>query len=125
MLSIHLMPFNTGWRRLIGCLKLQFIFRKRATNYRALLRKMTYEDKASHDSTPLWHQMPSRCNSVPIANCGALMEKRLCFCTAVLQIDLQIFRFARVFELRIAGFLCKRSSVAQGSFTGLFYRSLL
>jgi len=31
---------------------LQVIFRKRATNYRALLRKMTYEDKASYDSTP-------------------------------------------------------------------------
>jgi len=43
---------STGWRRLIGCLKLQVIFRKRATNYRALLRKMTYEDKASYDSTP-------------------------------------------------------------------------
>ena len=28
-----------------------FIFRKRATNYRALLRKMTCEDKASYDST--------------------------------------------------------------------------
>ena len=28
-----------GWRRLIGCLKSQVIFRKRATNYRALLRK--------------------------------------------------------------------------------------
>jgi len=32
---------DTGWRRPIGCLKLQVIFRKRATNYRALLRKMT------------------------------------------------------------------------------------
>jgi len=31
---------------------LQVIFRKRATNYRALLRKMTYKDKASYDSTP-------------------------------------------------------------------------
>ena len=39
---------NTGWRRLIGCLKLQVIFRKRAINYRVLLRKMTYEDKASY-----------------------------------------------------------------------------
>ena len=38
---------DTGWRRLIGCLKLQVIFRKRVTNYRALLRKVTYEDKAS------------------------------------------------------------------------------
>jgi len=43
---------DTGWRRLRGCLELQVIFRKRATNYRALLRKMTYEDKASYDSTP-------------------------------------------------------------------------
>ena len=41
-----------GWRRPIGSLKLQVIFRKRATNYRALLRKMTYENKASYDSTP-------------------------------------------------------------------------
>ena len=36
----------------IGCLKLQVIFRKRACNYRALLRKMTYEDKASYGSSP-------------------------------------------------------------------------
>ena len=43
---------STGWRRLIGCLRLQVIFRKRATNSRALLREMTYEDKASYDSTP-------------------------------------------------------------------------
>jgi len=28
---------HTGWWRLIGCLKLQVIFRKRATNYRAFL----------------------------------------------------------------------------------------
>jgi len=39
-----------GWRRCIGCLKMQVIFRKRATNYRALLRKMTYEDQASNES---------------------------------------------------------------------------
>jgi len=43
---------TTGWRRLIRCLELQVIFRKRATNFRALLRKMTYKDKASYDSTP-------------------------------------------------------------------------
>ena len=43
---------RTGWRRLIGCLKLQVIFRKRVTNYRALLQKMTYEDTASYDFTP-------------------------------------------------------------------------
>jgi len=32
--------------------KLQVIFRRRATNYTALLQKMTYQDKASYDSTP-------------------------------------------------------------------------
>ena len=42
----------TGWRRLIGCLKLQVIFHKRATNYTSLVRKVTYEDKACYDSTP-------------------------------------------------------------------------
>jgi len=38
---------DTGWRRPIGCLKSQAIFRKRATDYRALLRKMTHQHKAS------------------------------------------------------------------------------
>jgi len=42
----------TGLRRPIGCLKLQVIFRKRATNYMAFLRKMVYEDKASYGSSP-------------------------------------------------------------------------
>ena len=37
---------STGWQRPIGRLKLQVIFRKRATKFRALLRKMTYKDKA-------------------------------------------------------------------------------
>ena len=45
--------YTAGWRRPTGCLKLQVSFRKRATNYRALLRKMTCKDKASYDSTPL------------------------------------------------------------------------
>jgi len=54
MWTSHVTPANstTGWRRLIGCLKLQVISRKRATNCRALLHKMTYEDKASYGSSP-------------------------------------------------------------------------
>ena len=48
----HTRTYITGWRRPIGCLKLQVNFRKRATNYRALLRKMTYKDKASYGSSP-------------------------------------------------------------------------
>ena len=42
----------TGWRRLIGSPKLQIIFHKRATKYRSLLWKMTYEDKGSYESSP-------------------------------------------------------------------------
>jgi len=37
-ISIHF--FHTGWRRPTGCIKLQVIFLKRATNYTALLRKL-------------------------------------------------------------------------------------
>ena len=37
-------------QQVVGCLKLQVSFRKRATNYSALLRKMTWKDKASYDS---------------------------------------------------------------------------
>ena len=43
---------TTGWRRLIGSPKLQVIFNKRATKYRSLLRKMTYKDKGSYESSP-------------------------------------------------------------------------
>jgi len=42
----------TEWRRPTGCLKLQVIFRQRTTNYRSLLQKMTYKDKASYGSSP-------------------------------------------------------------------------
>ena len=43
---------GTGWRRPIGCLKLQVYFRKTAIFYRALLQEMTYIDKASTGSSP-------------------------------------------------------------------------
>jgi len=51
MLILH--DIDTGWRRLIGSPKLQIIFHKRATKYRSLLRKMTYKDKGSYESSPL------------------------------------------------------------------------
>ena len=41
------------WRPIpIGSLDMQVIFRKRATNYWALLRKMSYEEQASYGSSP-------------------------------------------------------------------------
>jgi len=45
-------PHITGWRRHIGHLKLQVIFRNRAIDYRALLQKRTPKDKASYISSP-------------------------------------------------------------------------
>jgi len=42
---LHVVPLITHVRSLVT-------HRKRATNYRALLRKMTYEDKASYDCMP-------------------------------------------------------------------------
>jgi len=42
----------TEWRRGIGCLELQVFFRKRATNYKALLRKTICKDKASYAPLP-------------------------------------------------------------------------
>ena len=43
---------RTRWRRLIGSPKLQTIFHKRATKYMSLLRKLTYKDKGSYESSP-------------------------------------------------------------------------
>jgi len=51
--SLASRPVSTGWQRPIGCLKLQVISRKRATNHRVLLQKMTYKDQASYGSSPL------------------------------------------------------------------------
>ena len=45
-------PRVRSWRRLIGSPKLQIIFHKRATKYRSLLRKMTYKDNGSYESSP-------------------------------------------------------------------------
>ena len=46
-----------GWRRCIGCLRLQVIFCKRSTNYMAFLQKMTCKDKASYGSSPPYMQI--------------------------------------------------------------------
>ena len=43
---------STGCRRSKGCRKLRVIFGHRATNYRALWRKITYKNKASYGSSP-------------------------------------------------------------------------
>ena len=51
-LSLSVANKCTGWRKPIGYLKLQVIFRKITTNYMALLLKIIYEDTASYGSLP-------------------------------------------------------------------------
>jgi len=58
---------HTGWQRCIACLNLHFFSRKRATHYRALLRKTIYKDKASHGSSPLCY--PCKNRSCPTQEC--------------------------------------------------------
>ena len=56
--TIYRLPTLSGFvckrQRPVGCLHLQVIFRKRATDYRALLRKMTYQDKAFYGSLSIF-----------------------------------------------------------------------
>ena len=64
---------TTGWQLLIGSPKLQIIFHKRATKYRALLWKMTYKDKGSYQSSPPCTLcLPTQyiCTRMPNANGG-------------------------------------------------------
>ena len=89
------MHMCTGCRRLIGCLELQIIFCKRATNYRVLLRKMTYKDKPSYASLPpcimkCTHIRKNvctyvKCTHVRICVCEYLKctHVRICVCTYV------------------------------------------
>jgi len=78
---------DTGRRRLIGCLKLQFTFRKRATNHCALVRKMTYEDKAFYDSTPpcTLHTYCTKCSQRELAyvHACACACVRVCACVCM------------------------------------------
>ena len=49
---LHHSVYRREWRKCIECLKLQVSFCKRETNYGALLRKMTFKDKASYGPSP-------------------------------------------------------------------------
>jgi len=62
---------STGWRSCTGWLKLQVSFRKWATNYRALLRKMTYKYKASLPPCTRWTRAyyTHKCDQEPEPHC--------------------------------------------------------
>jgi len=79
--------FSTGWRRPIGCLQLQVTFRKRATNYRALFREMTYKDNAFYGCSPPYNVLSSthllRC--VAVYRRVSLFVAVCCACCSVMQ----------------------------------------
>ena len=62
----------TGWRRLIGSPKVQIIVHKRAMEYRSLLRKRTYKDKGSYESSP-----PCRLYTQKSPLCSRVMSKKV------------------------------------------------
>ena len=97
--------FDTGWRRLIGSPKLQIIFHKRATKYRALLRKLTSKDKGSYESSP-----PCRCVGYAVY---------ICLCT----VYIHLFMCVRDYGVATSSMLLKNyKSLLQNmvSFVGLF-----
>jgi len=71
-LSFLLQPLYRRKRR-IGRLKFQVSFRKRAANYRALLRKMTYKDKSFCGSS-LHCKGPLSCPLLGEVGCPLLGE---------------------------------------------------
>jgi len=73
-----LVIYDTGWRKLIGSTKLHIIFHKRATKYRSLLRKMTYKDKGSYESSPPLYYVHINDSWDTRIRTGLLLYIRLC-----------------------------------------------
>ena len=75
-ICIYIHLAHTGWRRLMGSPKLQITFHKRATKYRSLLRKMTYKDKGSYESSPPCTNARETC----INDINSPANVRVCVC---------------------------------------------
>jgi len=96
----------TGWRRLIRCLKLQVIYRKRATDYRALLRKMTHEDRH-----PMTLRHPLSCHTHECVMSHVWMSMFLCVWIYMCMALWVIFPYESSFHM---SHLCNRwSSVVE------------
>jgi len=65
------------WQRCTGCLKLQVSFCTRATNYRALWRKIAYTEKASFESSPPTISVSTIVAQVSTVDSGARREQRV------------------------------------------------
>ena len=89
---------DTGGQRLIGCLELQVIFRKKATNYSALLWTTTYKDKTSYGSPP------------PCIQICSLTCEAICVLDGCIQTDMEygVATISRL--LQIIGLFCRISS---------------
>jgi len=115
---------RTGWRRLIGSPKLQIIFHKRATKYRALLRKMTCKDKGSYESSPpcilLWSELILIKGPMFLTNKKMLPFKNISFFWGIYILHSPPPQFRRYVQ-RISPASTSQKSLIYG----LFYRALL
>ena len=109
-----------GWRRLRGCLELQVIFRKRATNHSQkshqflVLRKMTCKDTASYDSTPPCRNAARPCRVTLDVSCAPrhVNQNPLTHSVSILRM-IRIIRCEQYAGLpchsAIIGLFCKRA----------------
>ena len=97
---------DTGWRWFIGCLKLKVSFCKRATNYRTLLREMTYKDKASYGSSPLCtHKYIYRCACTCTHHaycCPHMYNMNITIHSSVIWIHIYIYVYMHTYLSRIS-----------------------
>jgi len=103
----HVYPpfFGTGWRRPKGCLELQVIFRKRATNYKARLQKMNCKNMASYGTLPPCTIYVSVCVFVYVRVC---VRERAWMCTCG---RVPLSRLSTLFWYHLREYVCVRVCV--------------
>ena len=98
-LGLNSQYLRTGLRRPRECHKLQVISRKRATNYRTLLRKMTCKDKASYDPTPRCSGVASHTQDLGIIRVYMCLHEYGCMCVywhVCVRIRMHVYVYAKI-----------------------------
>jgi len=116
------MTYTIGWRRPMGCLKLQVIFRKKATHHRAFLRGKIHNDKASYGSLPpcrwsydthvhfyMAHTCASRCTPLYTMNNIYLTRFHTHMCYNLLYLECDFFVLISQSMIRVSKSLLPRS----------------
>jgi len=120
---------RTGWRRPKGCVISEFVYRKLATNYMVLLRKMTCKVNVSCGPSPPYNtcsvQKAQWCVRVCVCVCVCVcMYVCVCLhvcacvlCLGVFYMHLQLIPYCIIILVdKSYGFLAGKSSVTSQSF---------